>query len=123
MEKEIDSAEKDLARVDEELSKVDTKEKLEELKKQASKDRETINRVNTILNGTKSVIETNPSDWTVLQKKTTDAGDKVKAVEKRILGCSLTGDVTGGDAPGGTIPPPTNIDPSTKGKHGVGCKR
>lgn len=124
MEKEIDAAEKDLAKVDEELGKVDSKEKLEELKKQASKDRETINRINTILNGTpKSVIETNPPDWTVLQKKTTDAGDKVKAVEKRILGCVLTGDVTGGDAAGSNAPPPTKIDSGTKGKHVVGCKR
>jgi hypothetical protein len=124
MEKEIDVVEKDLARVDEELNKVDSKGKLEELKKQADKDRETINRVNTVLNGApKSVIETNPSDWTVLQKKTTDAGDKVKAVQKRILGCVLTGDATGGDAPGSNVPPPTNIDPSTKGKHVVGCKK
>ena len=124
MEKEIDGVEKDLARVDEELGKVDSKAKLEELKKQADKDRETINRVNTVLNGApKSVIETNPSDWTVLQKKTNDAGDKVKAVQKRILGCVLTGDATGGDAPGSNVPPPTNIDPSTKGKHVVGCKK
>ncbi|MEI9923825.1 MAG: hypothetical protein WDN50_10265 [Bradyrhizobium sp.] len=124
MEKEIDGVEKDVARVEEELGKVDSKGKLEELKKQASKDRETINRINTVLNGTpKSVIETNPSDWTVLQKKTTDAGDKVKAVEKRILGCVLAGDATGGDAPGSNVPPPTNIDSGTKGKHVVGCKK
>jgi hypothetical protein len=124
LEKEIDDAENDLVKVDGELSKVDSKEKLEELKKRVSKDRETIDRVKTILNGPlRSVIETTPSDWTTLKKKTTDTGAKVEAIQKRILGCVLTGDVTGGDAPGRNVPAPTNIDPSTPGKHVVGCKK
>jgi len=123
LEKEIDGAEKDLDTISDELNKVDSKEKLEELKKQATKDRETIYRVSTVLNGApKSVIETNPSDWSTLKQKTTDVGSKVEKVLKRILGCMPAGDVVGGDGAGSNAPPPTKIDSGT-GKHVVGCKR
>jgi hypothetical protein len=131
MEKDIDEAQRDLAKVEDELNKVDSKDKLEELRKRAEKDRETISRVKTVLDGPqRSVIETNPPDWTVVKQKTTDAGDKAKAVQNRILHCVLTGDMTTPDQPkpGSTPPnpniaPATNIDPSTKGKHAVGCKK
>jgi hypothetical protein len=123
MEKEIDQTRDDLARLDAELDKVTSKSKLDELNSRASKDRETINRIDTVLNGSHSVIETNPQDWSTLKQKTSDAGAKAAAVQKRILGCVLAGDVTGGDAPGGNTPPPTNIDQNTKGKHVGGCKR
>jgi hypothetical protein len=124
MEKEIDEAQKDLAKVNDELDKVDTDEKLKVLKNRADKDRETINRIKTVLNGPqRSVIETTPQDWTVVKQKTTDAGDKVEAIEKRILGCKPSGDATGGDSSGSNAPPPKNIDSGTKGKHVVGCKK
>jgi hypothetical protein len=131
LEKEIDETEKDLAKANDELNKVDSKAKLEELKKRASKDRESIDRVKTILNGRqRSVIETNPSDWTVVQQKTTDVGAKAEAFQKKVLRCVLAGDLTQPDPPkpGSTPPnpnvaPATNIDPSTPGKHAVGCKK
>ena len=123
LEKEIDNAKNDLVKIDEQLSKVASKEELEELKKRASKDRETIARVKTILEGPqRSVIETNPPDWTLVKQKTTDAAAKLEAVQKKILHCVLAGDVTGGDAPDSRVPPPTNIDPTVQGKHVVGCK-
>ena len=123
LEKEIDNAKNDLVKIDEQLSKVGSKEELEELKKRASKDRETIARVKTILEGPqRSVIETNPPDWTLVKQKTTDAAAKLEAVQKKILHCVLAGDVTGGDAPDSRVPPPTNIDPTVQGKHVVGCK-
>ena len=131
LEKEVDETEKDLAKADDELNKVDSKAKLEELKKRASKDRETIDRVKTILTGRqRSVIETNPSDWTTAQQKTTDVGAKAEAFQKKVLRCVLAGDLTQPDQPkpGSTPPnpniaPATNIDPSTPGKHAVGCKK
>src|SRR5581483_10692535 len=126
LEKEIDDAQKDLDKVNNELDKVDSQDKLKALKQRADKDRDTINRVKTILSGPqKSVIETTPQDWSVVKQKTTDAGDKVEKIEKRILGCKLTGDATGGDSSGSgsNAPPPTNIDSGTKGKHVAGCKR
>jgi hypothetical protein len=124
MEKEIDDTQKDLVKVDNELDKVDTKDKLDELQKRADKDRETIYRIKTVLEGRqKSVIETTPQDWTVVKQKTTDAGTKIEQIEKRILKCTPTGDATGKDNPGGNSPPPTNIDSGTKGKHIGGCKR
>jgi hypothetical protein len=124
LEKDIDDAENDLAKVDGDLSKVNSKEKLEELKKRVSKDRETIDRVKRILEGPqRSVIETNPQDWTIVTKKTTDAGAKAEALEKALFHCVLAGDVTSGDAQGSNVPPQTNIDPTTKGKHAAGCKR
>jgi hypothetical protein len=131
IEKEIDDAEKDIAKAEDELNKVDSKEKLEELKKRASKDRETIDRAKTILNGPqRSVIETNPSDWSTVQQKTTDVGAKAEAFQKKVLHCVLAGDLTQPDAPkpnstppNPNVAPPTNIDPSTPGKHAVGCKK
>jgi hypothetical protein len=123
LEKEIDNVKSDLGKIDEQLSKVASKEELEELKKRGSKDGETIARVKIILEGPqRSVIETNPSDWTLVKQKTTDAGAKLEAVQKKILHCVLAGDVSGGDAPNGKVPPPTNIDPTVQGKHVVGCK-
>jgi hypothetical protein len=123
LEKEIDNIKSDVGKIDEQLSKVALKEELEELKKRGSKDGETIARVKTILEGRqRSVIETNPPDWTVVKQKTTDAANKLEAVQRKILHCVLAGDVTGGDAPNGKAPPPTNIDPSVQGKHVVGCK-
>lgn len=123
MEKEIDETRDDLARIDAELDKVTSKSKLDELKNRAARDRETINRVNTVLNGSRSVIETTPQDWSTLKQNTSDAAAKAAAVQKRILGCVLAGDVTGGDSPGGGTPPPVNIDQNNKGKHVGGCKR
>lgn len=124
LEKEIEDAEKDLRAVDEELNKVDSKDELEKLKTRADKDRDTINRVKTILNGPqRSVIETNPSDWTIVTQKTTDVGARVEAVEKRILGCVLTGDATKSDSKGGNATPAPKIDSGTKGKHVAGCKK
>jgi hypothetical protein len=106
LEKDIDDVENDLAKVDGELSKVNSKEKLEELKKRVSKDREAIDRVKRILEGPqRSVIETNPQDWTIVTKKTTDAGAKAEAFEKALFHCVLAGDVTSGDAPGSNVPP------------------
>jgi hypothetical protein len=123
LEKEIDNIKSDVAKIDEQLSKVVSKEEVEELKKRGSKDGETIARVKTILEGRqRSVIETNPPDWTVVKQKTTDAANKLEAVQRKILHCVLAGDVTGGDAPNGKTPPPTNIDPSVQGKHVLGCK-
>ena len=123
LEKEIDNAENDLVRIDEQLSKVASKQELEELKKRGSKDRETIARVKIILEGPqRSVIETNPPDWTLVKQKTTDAAAKLEAVQKKILHCVLAGDVTRGDPSDSKVPPPTNIDPTTQGKHVVGCK-
>jgi len=123
LEKEIDNVKNDLGKIDEQLGKVASKEELEELKKRVSKDRETIARVKTVLEGSqRSVIETNPPDWTLVKQKTTDAGAKLEAVQKKILHCVLAGDVTGGDAPDSKVPRPTNIDPTVKGKHVVGCK-
>jgi hypothetical protein len=123
LEKEIDNAKNDLVKIDEQLSKVASKEELEELNKRGSKDRETITRVKTILEGPqRSVIETNPPDWTLVKQKTTDAAAKAEAVQRKILHCVLAGDVTRGDAPDGKVPPPTNIDPTVQGKHVVGCK-
>lgn len=123
LEKEIDNAESDLIRIDEQLSRVASREELEELKKRGSKDRETIARVKTILEGRqKSVIETNPPDWTPVKQKTTDAAAKLEAVQKRVLHCVLAGDVTRGDAPNSKVSAPTNIDPTVQGKHVVGCK-
>jgi ribosomal protein L29 len=109
LEKELDNAKSDLVKIDEQLSKVASKGELEELKKRCSKDRETIDRIKTILEGRqRSVIETNPSDWTPVKQQTTDVGARLKAVENKILHCQLAGDVTkGGDSPG---------------KHVVGCK-
>jgi len=130
LEKEIDETQKDLAKVNDELGKVDSEAKLKALKDRADKDRDTINRIKTILNGPpRSVIETTPQDWTVVKQKTTDAGDKLDAIEKSILGCKPTGDATGGNSSGSgsgsgsNAPPPTNIDSGTKGKHVVGCKK
>jgi hypothetical protein len=126
MEKEIDEAQKDLVKVNDELEKVDSEAKLKALKDRADKDRDTINRIKTILNGPqRSVIETTPQDWTTVKQKTTDAGDKIDAIEKSILGCKPTGDAVGGDSSGSgsNAPPPTNIDSGTKGKHVVGCKK
>ena len=106
LEKEIDNVKSDLGKIDEQLSKVASKEELEELKKRGSKDGETIARVKIILEGPqRSVIETNPSDWTPVKQKTTDAGAKLEAVQKKILHCVLAGDVSGGDAPNGKVPP------------------
>jgi hypothetical protein len=109
MEKELDNAESDLVTIDEQLRKVASTGEFDELKRRCSKDRETINRVKTILEGPqRSVIETNPPDWTLVKKKTTDVAAKLKEVENKILHCHLAGDVTkGGDSPG---------------KHVVGCK-
>jgi carboxypeptidase C (cathepsin A) len=109
LEKELDDAKNDLVKIEEQLSKVASKGELEELKKRCSKDRETIDRVKTILEGRqRSVIETNPPAWTPVKQQTTDVAAKLKAVENKILHCQLAGDVTkGGDSPG---------------KHVVGCK-
>jgi hypothetical protein len=127
LEKEIDNAKNDLVKVDEELGKVASKEELEALKKRGSKDAETIARVNTILEGRqRSVIETNPPDWTIVKQKTTDAAAKSEAVQKKLLHCVLAGDVTAPDSKGppptNKVAPPTNIDPIVQGKHVVGCK-
>jgi hypothetical protein len=124
LEEEIDNAKNDLVRIDEQLSKVASKDELDELKRRCDKDRETIARVKTILEGRqRGVIETNPPDWTVVKQKITDAGAKLEAVQRKVLHCVLAGDVTGGGASGGKVPPATNIDPSTQGKHVLGCKR
>jgi hypothetical protein len=56
-----------------------------------------------------------------VKKKTTDAANKLEAVQRKILHCVLVGDVTGGDSPNGKTPPPTNID-RVQGKHVLGCK-
>jgi hypothetical protein len=131
LEKEIDDTDKDLAKAYDELDKVDSQAKIDALKKRAEKDRETVYRVKTILEGRqKSVIETNPPDWTVLKQKTTDVGAKAEAFQKKVLGCVLAGDLTQPDPPKPDSTPPnlnvapaTNIDPPTKGKHAVGCKK
>ncbi len=126
LEKEIDNAKNDLVKIDEELTKVASKEELEALKKRGSKDAETIARIKTILEGRqRSVIETNPPDWTLVKQNTTDAGAKSEAVQKKLLHCVLAGDVTSPDTkvpPSNKVPPPTNIDPTVQGKHVVGCK-
>jgi hypothetical protein len=123
LEKQIDDVKNDAARIEEQLSRVASKEELEELKKQASKDQETIARVKTVLEGRqRSVIETNPPDWTVVKQKITDVGDKIDKVQKKILHCVLGGDATSGDSKDNKVPPPTNIDTRMKGKHVVGCK-
>jgi hypothetical protein len=131
LEKEIDDTDKDLAKAYDELDKVDSQAKIDALKQRAAKDRETIYRVKTILEGRqRSVIETNPPDWSKVEQKTTDVGAKAEAFQKKVLGCVLAGDLTQPDQPkpGSTPPnpnvaPATNIDPSTKGKHAVGCKK
>ena len=125
LEKEIDDTQKDANKINDELEKVDTEDKRKALQDRAAKDRETINRIKTILNGQRSVIETTPQDWTVVKQKTTDTGDKLDKIEKQIFGCKPTGDATGGDSSGSgsNAPPPTNIDSGTKGKHVVGCKK
>lgn len=131
LEKEIDDTAKDLAKAYDELDKVDSQAKIDALKQRAAKDRETVYRVKTILEGRqRSVIETNPPDWTVLQQKTTDVGAKAEAFQKKVLGCVLAGDLTQPDPPKPDSTPPnvnvapaTNIDPTTKGKHAVGCKK
>jgi hypothetical protein len=121
--KQIDDVKNDAARIEEQLSRVASKEELEELKKQASKDQETIARVTTVLEGRqRSVIETNPPDWTVVRQKIRDVGDKIDKVQKKILHCVLGGDATSGDSKDNKVPPPTNVDPTTQGKHVVGCK-
>jgi len=62
LEKEIDDTAKDLAKAYDELDKVDSQAKIDALKQRAAKDRETVYRVKTILEGPqRSVIETNPS--------------------------------------------------------------
>lgn len=123
LEKEIENVKNDVDKIDEQLSKVTSNEEIEELKKRGSKDSETIARLKTILEGRqRSVIETNPPDWTVVKQKTEDVAAKLKAVQKKILHCVLAGDATGGDVTDGKVPAPTNIDPSVKGKHVVGCK-
>ena len=65
-----------------------------------------------------------------MKQKTTDVGAKAEAFQKKVLGCVLAGDLTQPDPPKPDSTPPnlnvapaTNIDPTTKGKHAVGCKK
>ncbi len=123
LEKQLNDIKNDAGRIEEQLKSVASKAELDELNTRASKDQEAIARVKTVLEGRqKSVIETDPQDWTVVKQETNDVGDKLKKVQNKILHCVLTGDATGGDFKDGKIPPPTNIDSGMKGKHVVGCK-
>jgi hypothetical protein len=126
MEKQIDDAENDITKVNEELKKVDSEETRQRLLQRISKDNDTINRVKTVLNGQpKSVIETNPSDWTKIEQKTTGLGTKVQAIKDKLdkIHCVPAGDATGGGgASDSNMPPPPKIDSNTKGKHVAGCK-
>lgn len=131
LEKEIDDTDKDLAKAYDELDKVDSQAKIDALKQRAAKDRETIYRVKTIVEGRqRSVIETNPPDWSKVEQKVTDVGAKADAFQKKVLGCVLAGDLTqpdqpkpGSNPPNSNVAPATNIDPNTPGKHAVGCKK
>ena len=123
LEKQIDDVKNDAARIEEQLNKVASKAELDELNARIAKDQETLFRLKTVVEGRqRSVIETNPPDWTVVKQEVTDTGAKVERVQKKILHCVLTGDATGGDSKDNKVPPPTNIDLGVKGKHVVGCK-
>ena len=123
LEKQIDDVKNDAARIEEQLNKVASKAELDELNAQIAKDQEALFRLKTVVEGRqRSVIETNPPDWTVVKQEVTDTGAKVERVQKKILHCVLTGDATGGDSKDNKVPPPTNIDSGVKGKHVVGCK-
>ena len=123
LEKQIDDVKNDAARIEEQLNKVASKAEVDELNARIAKDQETLFRLKTVVEGRqRSVIETNPPDWTVVKQEVTDAGAKVERVQKKILHCVLTGDATGGDSKDNKVPPPTNIILGVKGKHVVGCK-
>ena len=123
LEKQIDDVKNDAARIEEQLNKVASKAELDELNAQIAKDQEALFRLKTVVEGRqRSVIETNPPDWTVVKQEVTDTGAKVERVQKKILHCVLTGDATGGDSKDNKVPPPTNINSGVKGKHVVGCK-
>lgn len=137
--KEVEKADDDLEQVRKELDQVrrvldllnpkDPKagqkidalyDQTEALYKRSVKDRETITRIKIILQGwaAASPIVTYPPDWTKIDQELKGLGDTFKGLGSL---CTPTGDVTGGDA-GSNAPPPTNIDPSSKGKHAGGCK-
>ena len=123
LEKQIDDVKNDAARIEEQLNKVASKAELDELNARIAKDQETLFRLKTVVEGRqRSVIETNPPDWTVVKQEVTDTGAKVERVQQKILHCVLTGDATGGDSKDIRVPPPTNIDSGVQGKHVVGCK-
>jgi hypothetical protein len=123
LERQIEEVKNDAARVEEQLSRVASKAELDELNKRIGKDQETLFRLKTVVEGRqRSVIETNPPDWTVVKQQVTDTGAKVERVQQKILHCVLTGDATGGDSKDNKVPPPTNIDSGVQGKHVVGCK-
>jgi hypothetical protein len=123
LEKQIDEVKNDAARIEEQLNKVASKAELDELNARIAKDQETLNGLKTVAEGRqRSVIETNPQDWTVIKQEVTDTGAKVERVQQKILHCVLTGDATGGDSKDNKVPPPTNIDSGVQGKHVVGCK-
>jgi hypothetical protein len=137
--KEVEKADDDLEQVRKELDQVrqaldslnrkDPKagqkidalyDQTEALYKRSVNDKETITRIKIILQGwaAASPIVTHPPDWTKIDQELKGLGNTFKGLGSL---CTPTGDVTGGDA-GSNAPPPTNIDPSSKGKHAGGCK-
>ena len=121
LEREIDAAAKDLDEVGRDLEGLDPKDpqagqKAEALYDRLRKDDESIARLRIILGQPTSPIQRTDEHWGRLEQKSKDVKGKFQKI------CSPTGDVTTGDDAGSKVPPATNIDPSTRGKHIVGCK-
>ncbi len=121
LEREIDAAAKDLDEVGRDLDGLNPKDpqagqKAQALYDRLRKDEEIIARVRSILGQPTSPIQRTDEHWTRLEQKSKDIKGKFQKV------CSPTGDVTAGDDAGSKVPRQTNIDPSTRGKHIVGCK-